>query len=90
MLGGGTGVPLIAAVASQLTADGAGTALLQASDGSHAPCLAGAALPVSPVLQLANVCISIPYAYITRFGQCCTSDWRPPFKSAYLIMSIPD
>ena len=47
--------------------------------------LAGAAMPVSPVLQPANVCISIPYAYITRFGQCCTSDWRLPINKKLAV-----
>ena len=52
VLGGGTDVPLIAAVASQLTADGAGTAPLQVGDGSHAPALLAQRCQCHPFFSL--------------------------------------
>ena len=52
VLGGGTDVPLIAAVASQLTADGAGTAPLQMGDGLHAPALLAQRCQCHPFFSL--------------------------------------
>ena len=52
VLGGGTDVPLIAAVASQLTADGAETTPLQVGDGSHAPALLAQRCQCPPFFSL--------------------------------------
>ena len=52
VLGGGTGGLLMAAVASQLTADGAGTAPLQVGDGSHAPALLAQRYQCHPFFSL--------------------------------------
>ena len=67
VLGGGTGIPLIAAVASQLTADGAGTAPLQVGDGSHAPALLAQRCQCHPFFSL--------QMFVSRFHMRTLPDW---------------
>ena len=80
VLGGGTGIPLIAAVASQLTADGAGTAPLQVGDGSHAPALLAQRCQCHPFFSLQMFVSRFQMRTLPGLGSVALRIGDPPFS----------